>query len=153
MKVLFIVWCCSCAWLSGMWLVFHIAVATDEKHHLTVLTSTVWSPSTFSKCQWTSFFSHGGIQWHTFASYALLCQMPFCQTAPLLPFVARQQHVMGYWQGGLSCTSVFLFEQCSSNLRVSWVKKDTQGPTSPALGWIKYKSWAVLRILLYLLSF
>ena len=32
-KVLFIVWCDSCAWPSGMWLVFHVAVTTAETHH------------------------------------------------------------------------------------------------------------------------
>mgnify|MGYP001852870604 CR=1 FL=1 len=52
-------------------------------HCLTVLTSTV--------------FPHGGIQWHTFASYALPCQSSFCQTAPLPPSVTWQQSVIGYW--------------------------------------------------------
>ena len=32
-KTLFISWCESCAWLSGTWLVFHIAVDTVEKCH------------------------------------------------------------------------------------------------------------------------
>ena len=36
---------------------------------------------------WVPFFPHGGIQWQTFTSYALPHQMPFCQTAPLLPSV------------------------------------------------------------------
>ena len=31
------------------------------------------------ECQWVPFFPHGGIQWHTFAPYALPCQMPFCR--------------------------------------------------------------------------
>ena len=40
-----------------------------------------------------NFFSCGGIQWCTFASYALLYQIPFCQTAPLLPSVMWQQNI------------------------------------------------------------
>ena len=43
------------------------------------------------------FFLHGGIQGHAFVSYTLPHQIPFCQTAPLLPSVT-QQHVMEYWQ-------------------------------------------------------
>ena len=45
-------------------------------------------------------FPHEGIQWHTFASCTLPCQMPFCQTAPLLPSVAWQQNVREYWWKG-----------------------------------------------------
>jgi len=51
-----------------------------------------------SECQWVSFFLHGGIQWHTFASYALPCHTPLCQSAPLLPSVAQQQKVTEYCQ-------------------------------------------------------
>ena len=51
------------------------------------------------------FFLHGGIQFHTFASYALPCQSPFCQTASLLPSITRQQLVMGYWWKSSSSTS------------------------------------------------
>ncbi len=39
-----------------------------------------------AECHWV----HGGIQFHTFASYALLCQTPLCQTASLLPSVTQQ---------------------------------------------------------------
>ena len=46
---------------------------------LTVLTPT--SPASSTECQWVPFFLHGGIKWHTFAPYALPCQMPFCHTA------------------------------------------------------------------------
>ena len=58
------------------------------------------------ECQWVPFSLHGGIQWHTSASYALPCQIPFCQTAFLLPSVTRQQHVTGYWQEGSTSTAV-----------------------------------------------
>ena len=52
------------------------------------------------------FFPHGGIQLHTFVSYARPCQMPFCQTAPLLSSVARQQSLTEYWQEGSTSTDV-----------------------------------------------
>ena len=55
------------------------------------------------ECQWVPFFLHGGI--HTFASFALLCQMPLYQTAPLLPSVTWQQNAMGYWQEGSTSTA------------------------------------------------
>ena len=41
-----------------------------------------------------------------FASYALPCQMPLCQSAPLLPSVTWQQHGTGYWWGGSAPTAV-----------------------------------------------
>ena len=53
-------------------------------------------PASINECQQVQFFLHGGIQFHTFASYTLPCQTPFCQTAPLLPSVPWQQNVMGY---------------------------------------------------------
>jgi len=36
-----------------------------------------------NECEWVSFFWHGGILWYAFSSYALPCQMPFCQTVPI----------------------------------------------------------------------
>ena len=58
--------------------------------------------SSVNECQWVPFVPRGGIQWHTFASYALPCQTPFCHAAPLLPSLTQQQHVMKYWQKVLS---------------------------------------------------
>ena len=49
------------------------------------------------------FFPHGGIQLHTFASQALPCQTPFCQTAPLL---SRQQNLTEYWREGSAFTAI-----------------------------------------------
>jgi len=49
---------------------------------------------------------HRGFQWHTFASSIFPCQTPFCQTAPLLPSVTQQQHVMEYWWEGSASTAV-----------------------------------------------
>jgi len=64
----------------------------------------------FSKRRWMSldaiFFQHRGIQSHTFASYALPCQTPFCQTTPLLSSVARQQNLTEYWREGSTCTAI-----------------------------------------------
>lgn len=45
-------------------------------------------------------FLHGRIQWHPFASFALSCQMPLYQTAPLLPAATWQQNVTEYRQEG-----------------------------------------------------
>jgi len=50
-----------------------------------------------SQCQWVQYFPREGIQFHIFASYVLLCQTSFCQTAPLLPSVTQQQHGIHYW--------------------------------------------------------
>ena len=45
----------------------------------------------------------GVSQRHPFASYTLPCQMPFHQTAPLLPSVTRQQNEMEHmWEGSTS---------------------------------------------------
>ena len=54
------------------------------------------------KCHWVPL----GVQWHTFSSYTLPYQMPFCQSAPLLPSVTWQQNVMGYWWEGSTSTAV-----------------------------------------------
>ena len=51
------------------------------------------------------FFLHGGIQFHIFASCALPCQTPFCQTVPLLPSVTWHQHVTEYWREGSTSTA------------------------------------------------
>jgi len=42
----------------------------------------------------SEFFLNGGIQFHTFASYTLLCWIPLCQSAPLLPSVTGQQNMV-----------------------------------------------------------
>lgn len=66
--------------------------------------TNVWSPSTFSECCWKpagAIFLPGGAQRHLFASSALPRQAPFCQRAPLLPSVPRQQNGAGCWREGL----------------------------------------------------
>ena len=57
------------------------------------------------ECQWVPFYLYGGIQWQTFASCALPCQMTFCQTAPLLPSVTQQWSIMEYWCKGTTSTA------------------------------------------------
>ena len=52
------------------------------------------------------FFQHGGIWWHTFASYALPCQMPLSQSAPLLLSAAEQQNAMEYWWEGSTTVAI-----------------------------------------------
>ena len=65
------------AWMSRMWLVFHVAVISASLcSHLFGLYK---HSASINECQWVPFFPHEGIQWHTFASYALLCQTSFCQ--------------------------------------------------------------------------
>jgi hypothetical protein len=61
------------------------------------------------ECHWVKFFPHGGIQLHTFVSYALPCQAPFCQTDPLLSSVAWQQNLTEYWREGLTSTAISTF--------------------------------------------
>jgi len=59
--------------------------------------------ASIDKCQWVHFFWHGGIQFHTFASYVLPSQTPLCHTALFLPSVSWQQNVMEYqWEGSTS---------------------------------------------------
>jgi len=62
--------------------------------------------ASISECQWVPFFPHGGIQFYTFTSYALPCQTPFCQTAPLLPSVTWQQNVREYWWEDSDSTAI-----------------------------------------------
>ena len=45
-------------------------------------------------------------EWHTFTSHALPCQMPFGQTAPLLPSVTQQQNITEYWWEGSASTAI-----------------------------------------------
>ena len=52
------------------------------------------------------FFLHGEIQFHIFASYALPCQTPFRQTAPLLPSVTQQQNLTECWLDGSAPTAI-----------------------------------------------
>ena len=64
--------------------------------------------TTTSLCSHPLFGLHparGGIQFHPFISSSLPCQMPFCQTAPLLPSVKQQQNVMGHWWEGSTSTA------------------------------------------------
>ena len=59
-----------------------------------------------SECQWVPFFPCGGIWWHTVASYTLPCQLPFFQTAPLLPSVTQQQNRTEYGWEDPSSTAI-----------------------------------------------
>ena len=61
--------------------------------------------ASIDECQWVPFFLHGGIQFHTFASYSRPCQTALCQTAPLLPSVTWQQNVVESWQEGSTSTA------------------------------------------------
>ena len=88
-----------------------VPVAPAEMHqrpplcaHIHYLVS-MWS-ATVDECHWLPFFPHRGNQWHTFASYVLPFQMPFCQTTTLLPSVAWQQYITKYWREGSTSTTI-----------------------------------------------
>ena len=106
-----ILWCYRYAWPSGMWLVFHIAVATAETQyppphcthiHCLVTVDVQQALMNVSECH----VFHMEEFRDTFASSALPCQTPFHQTALLMPPVAQQQHVMEYWWEGLTSTAI-----------------------------------------------
>ena len=61
--------------------------------------------TSITECQQVPFFSQGGIQFHASTSYKLPHQMPFYQTAPLLPFITEQR-VMEYWREGSTSTAI-----------------------------------------------
>ena len=105
-------WSDSCAWLSGTWLEFHVAIIpakTDDSvphcAHIPLF-ELHEHPESIDECQWVPFIPHGGIEWHTFASYALPCQMPFCQSASLLPAATQQQDVTEDWWKGSTSTVI-----------------------------------------------
>jgi hypothetical protein len=52
-----------------------------------------------------AIFSTWRIQLHTFASYTLP-QMPFCQTVPLVSFIAWQENLTEYWWEGATSTAI-----------------------------------------------
>ena len=62
--------------------------------------------ASISECQWVPFFPRGGIQYHTFALYALPCWLHCCQTALLLPSVTQKQNVVEYCQEGSASTAI-----------------------------------------------
>ena len=92
------------AWLSGVWPVFHVAVTAAEMHHppphcanihwwvsINVQQASLYA----SVC---NFFRMKEFNFTlNFASYALLCQMLFWQSDPLLSFVTWQQNIMECW--------------------------------------------------------
>jgi len=67
---------------------------------------SIYMYQSINECQWVLFLPYGGTQWHTIASSALPCQMPFCQTAPLVPSVTWQQYLWEYWWKGSPCTAI-----------------------------------------------
>ena len=82
-KMLFISCCDSSAWLSRMWLVFCVTVTTAKTYYPLLHCAHIhWLVSiNIQKVSMDAVFPQGGIQWHTFVSYALPYQTAFCQTA------------------------------------------------------------------------
>ena len=83
-KTLLISWCDSCAWPSGTWLVFQVAVANATA-------SLCYQPlfglrkcsASVNECHWMQIFLHGGIQLHTllhmhFHVRRHSVRLPFC---------------------------------------------------------------------------
>ena len=96
-ETLFILWCDSCAWSSGIWLVFHVTcchcwnaplITSHCSHELFGLHKCSGS---INECEWVPLFPHGGIQWYTFVSCTLRCHT----TASLLSSVTPQQNTGG----------------------------------------------------------
>ena len=84
-----------------------VTVTTAEMHHplphCVVSISVQQAMMNVSGCQ---LLPDGGIQLHTFTSYTLPCQMPFCLTDPLLPSVTQQYNVMEYWREDSTSTAI-----------------------------------------------
>ena len=77
----------------GLFFTLLLLLLKHTTHCLTVLTLTVYLhkySASVNECQWVPFLPYRESQLLTFASYALPCHMPFCQTAPLLPSVTQQ---------------------------------------------------------------
>ena len=94
-----------------MLLAFHITVATAEMHHLLPHFTDIHCLVSINVQQALinisgDHFFLQGFYFHTFASYALPCQTPLRQTAPLLPSVTQQQHVMEHWWEGSISTAI-----------------------------------------------
>jgi len=74
---------------------------------LTVLTSTVWSPSTLNKHQWMSTGAIFFCMKNSVPHLCFLCtsMSGTCQT-PLLPPVSQPQNVTEYWWEGSASTAI-----------------------------------------------
>ena len=105
-KIPFISWCdCFVCPEHGLFShqCCHCWNAPPTTSHCTHIHGLHQHSASVDECYWLQCFSHRGIQCHTFAWYALPCQMPLCQTAPLQPSVMQHQHVMEYqWEGSAS---------------------------------------------------
>jgi len=81
-------------------------ITTDKKSAITLFGRA------HSQLQKTIFQHSHHHYTHIFASnkqqpsYMLPRQMPFCQTAPVLPSVTQQQHVMEYWWENSTSTAI-----------------------------------------------
>ena len=83
-----------------------LSLLLKQPYHQCPLFGLFKRSASTSECQWMQFFPPGGIQWHILGSHSLTCQRPFCQTAPLLPFVTQQQNVMEYWREGSASAAI-----------------------------------------------
>ena len=84
--------------------IFHVAITPAERQHS--LFGLHKYSANIDGYQWVLFCPYERVQWHASAPSILLCQTPFCQTAPLLPSATRQQNIMEYWWEGSTPTAV-----------------------------------------------
>jgi hypothetical protein len=82
-EVLFISWADSCARPPRTWSVSYINVTTAKTHHPLPHCAHIHCLVNIQQ-EFGQFLLHRGIHWHTYASHALPCQMPFCQISPVL---------------------------------------------------------------------
>jgi len=100
------------------------------------------------ECQRVHFFLHVGIQFHTFVSRTLPCQMPFCQAAPLLPSVTWQENVMKYWWGGSTSTvtpPISISDAVSQHNKIGGITFRA----ALVLGWPVKKNFLLAALLIY----
>lgn len=88
----------------------NVVCLSHHCHHcwntpLTVLTSTGWSPQMFSKHWWIST-SAIFTSWRSSIKHISFIHTSVSDTAPLLPSITWQQHVMDYWWEGSTSTTI-----------------------------------------------
>jgi len=84
---------------SRQWPTVSVAMLKRTTCHFTALTSTVWSPSAFSKYQWISVDSTPLLHTH----FHVRCHSV---TLPLWCHLSQQQNIMKYWWEGSAYTTI-----------------------------------------------
>ena len=106
-ETLFISWCDSCAWLSGMECSLSFMLLSPLLKYTTqCLTVPALHKCSVNvdECQSVPFLPQRRIQFHAFIHISMSDAV--CQTAPLLPSVTQQQKTMEYWCEGSALTVI-----------------------------------------------